>query len=86
MDHRYQDTVLPNEAKTPDGPDPHHFSPVFGGGQTWVKPDLENPRASHLIARAEFEKAGRRIIYAKLDGASTLFEKSGYRQPFGRDK
>lgn len=84
MDHRYEYTGAPNEPKRLDGPDPNHFSPdYFGGGQTWDNPDLNQSEESYRIARAEFEKAGRRIIDATLNGACTVFEKADYRQLFG---
>ncbi|NNJ85488.1 MAG: DUF115 domain-containing protein [Gammaproteobacteria bacterium] len=84
MDHRFQYTGQPNEAHRLNGPDPNHFSPdYFGGGQTWDNPDIENSEVSYRIARAEFEKAGRRIIDATADGACTIFEKADYRHLFG---
>jgi hypothetical protein len=84
MDHRYEYSGAPNEARRLDGPDPNHFSPdYFGGGQTWDNPDLANSEESYRIARAEYEKDGRRIIDATLDGACTIFEKADYRQIFG---
>jgi hypothetical protein len=84
MDHRYEYTGAPNEACQLEGPDPNHFSPdYFGNGQTWDNPDLMHSEESYHIARAEFEKDGRRIIDATLDGACTIFEKVDYRQIFG---
>lgn len=84
MDHRYKYNGAPNEAKQLDGPDPNHFSPdYFGHGQTWDNPDLANSEASYRIARAEYERDGRRIIDATLDGACTIFEKADYRKIFG---
>lgn len=84
MDHRYKYTGEPNEARTLDGPDTNHFSPeYFGYGQTWDNPDLAQSEESYRIARAEFEKDGRRIIDATLDGACHIFEKADYRQVFG---
>lgn len=84
MDHRYEYTGLPNETRKLNGPDPNHFSPdYFGGGQTWDNPDLAHSEESYRIARAEFEKDGRRIIDATLDGACTIFEKMDYRKIFG---
>lgn len=84
MDHRYEYSGSPNEAQRLDGPDPNHFSPdYFGGGQVWDNPDLANSEVSYRIARAEFEKNGRRIIDATLDGACPIFEKADYRKVFG---
>ncbi len=84
LDHRYAFSGLPNEACRLDGPDPNHFSPAyFGNGQTWDNPDLAHSEESFHIARAEYEKAGRRILDATLNGACTVFEKVDYRRYFG---
>lgn len=84
MDHRYEYVGKPNEAGRLDGPDPNHFSSnYFGGGQIWDHPDLVQSEESYRIARAEYEKTGRRIIDATLDGACTIFEKADYRHIFG---
>ncbi|WP_200334452.1 glycosyltransferase [Thiocystis violacea] len=84
MDHRYEYSGNPNEACVLDGADPNHFSPdYFGGGQTWDNPDLAHSEESYRLARREYEKAGRRIIDATLDGACTVFEKGDYRAVFG---
>ena len=81
LDHRYQYSGAPNEARVLDGPDPNHFSPdYFGGGKTWDNPDLARSEESYRLARAEYERAGRRIIDATLDGACTIFEKADYRK------
>jgi hypothetical protein len=84
LDHRYKFVGQPNEARTLDGPDPNHFSEnYFGHGQTWDNPDLKNSEESYRIARAEYEKDGRRIVDATLDGACTVFDKADYRDIFG---
>ncbi|WPL15272.1 hypothetical protein Thiowin_00157 [Thiorhodovibrio winogradskyi] len=83
LDHRYQYSGAPNEARVLDGPDPNHFSPAyFGGGQTWDNPDLAHSEESYRLARAEYERVGRRILDATLDGACAVFEKADYRQLF----
>jgi hypothetical protein len=84
MDHRYKYTGKPNQSQILVGPDPNHFSPdYFGGGQTWDNPDLAHSEESYRIARSEYEKNGRRIIDATLNGACNVFEKADYRQVFG---
>lgn len=84
MDHRYAYEGPPNEARRLDGPDINHFNPdYFGGGQDWDNPDLVRSEESYRIAREEFEKDGRRIIDATVNGACTVFEKSDYRKIFG---
>lgn len=84
MDHCYQYSGEPNEACRLDGPDPNHFSPdYFGGGQSWDNPDLARSEESYRIAREEYEKVGRRIIDATINGACTIFEKGDYKKIFG---
>ncbi len=83
LDHRYQYTGEPNEAKTLNGPDPNHFSDrYFSHGQQWDNPDLKNAEESFEIARSEYEKDGRRIIDATVDGACRVFERADYRALF----
>lgn len=83
LDHRYQYTGEPNQLHRLDGADPNHFSPdYFGNGQHWNNPDLAHSEESYRIARAEFEKEGRRIIDATVDGACTVFEKADYKELF----
>ncbi|HJV25555.1 MAG TPA: 6-hydroxymethylpterin diphosphokinase MptE-like protein [Aromatoleum sp.] len=85
LDHRYEFSGKPNEARTLDGPDPNHFSEsYFGHGQRWDNPDLAHSEESYALARLEFQRAGRRIIDATLDGACPTFEKADYRELFFR--
>jgi hypothetical protein len=87
MDHRYQFTGQPNDTRRLEGPDPNHFCPeYFGGGQKWDNPDLEKSVESYQIARAEFEKDGRKILDATVGGACTIFEKINYKNYFGVEK
>jgi len=83
MDHKFAYNGAPNQAQQLDGPDPNHFSPdYFGHGQQWNNPDLAHSEESYGIARTEFERDGRRIIDATVDGACTVFEKADYRDLF----
>lgn len=80
MDHRFEYVGHPNESNIIQGQDPNHFSPsYFGGGQSWDNPDLVKSEESYRIARAEFERDGRRIIDATVNGACLVFEKADYR-------
>lgn len=85
MDHRFEYTGGANQSQRLDGPDPNHFSSeYFGHGQHWDNPDLPHSEESYRIARAEFEKDGRRILDATVDGACNIFEKVDYREVFLR--
>ena len=79
MDHRYKYAGQPNEEKIISGADPNHFcSAYFGYGQSWDNPDLENSEQSYRLANEIYEKSGRRIIDATLDGACEIFSKAHY--------
>lgn len=83
LDHRYDFHGAPNAEAVLDGPDPNHFSPgYFGHGQAWDHPDLERSEASYREARAHFERAGRRILDATMEGACPVFDKTDYRAHF----
>lgn len=83
MDHNFAYTGKPNEAHTMQGADPNHFAPgYFAAGQQWDNPDIENSEASYRLAKHVFEKDGREIIDATLDGHCTIFEKRHYQTLF----
>ena len=76
MDHRYAFEGSPNEAREMTGADPNHFSSAyFGHGQTWDNPDLEQSEVSYRYAREAFERDGRSVVDATLDGACTVFQR-----------
>jgi hypothetical protein len=84
LDHRYAFQGAPNEALTMCGPDRNHFSPeYFGDGQRWDGPDLQRSEESYALARQHYERAGRRIYDATVDGACNAFEKVNYATYFG---
>ncbi|NCO19831.1 MAG: DUF115 domain-containing protein [Gammaproteobacteria bacterium] len=78
MDHRYQYTGQPNEARQLDGPDPNHFSASYFSGQQWDNPDLAHSEESYRIARQVFEQDGRSIVDATVNGACDVFGKVNY--------
>ena len=83
MDHRYKYVGQPNEEHVLSGADHNHFSSsYFGYGQTWDNPDLEHSEKSYRIAREIYEKNGKRIIDATLDGACEIFTKVNYKTFF----
>lgn len=83
MDHHYTYSGSPNESQILTGEDPNHFSgEYFGHGQEWDNPDLKNSEESYRIAREIYERNGRRIIDATLNGACDVFEKQDYKVLF----
>lgn len=77
LDHRFAVTGPANKIVESTGPDASHFDPnYFGAGFKWQLPDLETSEIAYELARQKFEKSGRRIIDATVDGALTIFPKS----------
>jgi hypothetical protein len=76
LDHRYSYEGEPNATQVMQTQDPNHFdSGYFAKGQSWQNPDLAQSTLSYQHAKAAFEKAGRSIVDATIDGACTVFEK-----------
>jgi hypothetical protein len=76
VDHRFATTGKPNQLVEATGPDLSHFDPrYFAGGAKWQLPDLDNSEVAYILARTAFEKDGRRIVDATVDGALKVFPK-----------
>ena len=87
LDHRYEYSGEPNKESRMNGADPNHFiEDYFGFGQAWDNPDLHNSELSYRIARKEYEKSGRKIIDATINGACEEFEKADYRDIFNLNR
>jgi len=83
MDHRYRYVGKPNEEQILSGHDQNHFcGAYFGYGQSWDNPDLIHSEKSYQVAKELYEKNGRKIIDATLDGACNIFTKADYRSLF----
>lgn len=83
VDHNYTATGKPNTTVTSEGDDPNHFSSqYFGKGFRWQLPDLETSEIAYKMARKHYEKSGRRIIDATVNGKLTVFEKANYNTLF----
>jgi hypothetical protein len=76
LDHRYVFDGEPNKPREMLTIDPNHFHPdYFSKGQIWQNPDLVRSEASYRLAKERFEKDGRMIVDATVDGACTVFPK-----------
>jgi tetratricopeptide (TPR) repeat protein len=79
VDHNFPDSGDPNKLVTADGSDQNHFHPdYFGKGVKWHYPDLERSEKSYAVAKAVYEKNGRRILDATIGGKLTVFPKVDY--------
>lgn len=82
MDHRFEYSGKPNEAKFLSGNDNNHFCSSYFSNKNWDNPDLANSEISYNIAKDRYENSGRRITDATVDGACTVFDKKDYRRVF----
>jgi len=77
MDHRFKARGVPSAAEIRHNEvDEDHAHPnYFPKGMKWELPDLIRSELAYKQARNQYEKHGRRIIDATVDGACTVFEK-----------
>ena len=87
VDHNFTTKGPANTAIISDGNDPNHFaSNYFGKGFKWQLPDLEGSERAYRLAKQAFEKDGRKIEDATVDGKLTVFPKIVYSSLFGLKK
>ena len=83
VDHSFKTKGPPNVTVMSEGDDEDHFaSEYFGRGFRWQLPDLEASEFAYKMAREAFEKDGRRILDATIDGKLTIFPKVDYASLF----
>ena len=77
MDHRFNAKGAPSTSEVrKDEVDRDHVHPnYFPKGMKWEFPDLVRSEMAYSLARAAYERAGRRVIDATVGGACTIFEK-----------
>ena len=80
VDHRFVDKGTPNRTETrTESVDQNHFhASYFPKGSKWQLPDLRRSELAYEKARRAFERDGRRIVDATIDGACTVFEKASF--------
>jgi hypothetical protein len=83
VDHSFVEKGPAGQTVISHGNDPNHFDPnYFGKGFAWQLPDLENSEKAYRFAREGFEKDGRQILDATIDGKLTIFPKADYSSLF----
>ncbi len=86
VDHRFVSRGIPNRTVVrAHEMDRDHFHPdYFPPGSKWQLPDLRRSEIAYARARAVFERDGRRILDATLDGQCPVFEKVAFDAMFRR--
>lgn len=83
VDHSYSARGNPNETVVSQGDDADHFHPTyFGRGVRWQLPDLKSWERAYEMAKVRYEKAGRQVLDATIEGKLQVFKKVGYDQLF----
>lgn len=78
VDHDFKTQGNPNEQQTLQGEDINHFDPRYFSGQNWHLPDLEASELHYRIADFFYERSGRKIYDATVDGKCEIFSKITY--------
>ena len=75
VDHSFAAKGRPNETQVMEGDDESHFDPNYFKGQSWQLPDLEGSELAYRMAKFFFERDGRRVVDATVDGKLQIFDK-----------
>ena len=79
VDHHFESKGRPHSTVKLEGKDPNHFDPnYFGYGVPWQLPDLEGSERAFRNTKEVFEKDGRCIYDATVDGKLQIFPKISY--------
>jgi hypothetical protein len=82
-DHNYNTTKKVGTKIESDGKEANHFiSGYYQKGQKWRAPDYKGEELAYRIARKTFEKNGRVIKDATIDGKLKTFEKIDFNSLF----
>ncbi|MBN1265959.1 MAG: DUF115 domain-containing protein [Anaerolineales bacterium] len=84
VDHSFQYKGTPNRFIKQDlEDDVNHFSPeYFPKGLHWQVPDLLHSEVAYRLAREAYEKNGRQILDATVDGQCPVFERVAFSSLF----
>lgn len=80
VDHNFVAVGNPNNKQFLQGEDPNHFHPSYFGNKEWHLPDLEASELSYSMARFHFNRDGRQIYDATVNGKLQIFPKISYEQ------
>lgn len=76
IDHDYGAPKRANLEAVATGPDVNHFDPAyFSNGVRWNYPDLARSEVAYSLARAAFDKVGRRVVNCSSRTKLDVFER-----------
>jgi hypothetical protein len=83
VDHSYATKGKPNTTIISKGDDQSHFSAeYFGKGFRWQLPDLDTSEVAYLMAREAYNRDGRIVLDATVEGNLKVFPKVDYESLF----
>jgi hypothetical protein len=80
LDHSFADTGIPNKVEMRQSEtDVNHFHPnYFPKGSKWQLPDLKRSELAYALARQAFERDGRQILDATVNGKCPVFKRADF--------
>ncbi len=86
-DHNFNTTKAAGKGTASDGTDDNHFiKGYYKKGDVWSAPDLTGEEYAYSLARKAYEKDGRIIKDATIDGKLMVFEKVDFYSLFPNKK
>ena len=83
VDHSFSTKGEPNTIIVSTGDDPNHFHPgYFGKGFKWQLPDLDTSEVGYQMAKEAYQKDGREVLDATVEGKLTIFPKRDFHTLF----
>ncbi|MBT4551839.1 DUF115 domain-containing protein [bacterium] len=82
VDHNFKTKGKPHSRVMQKGSDPNHFSPQYFKGMKWQLPDLKTSEIAYTLAKLHFQKSGRKIVDATINGRLNIFDKVVYQDLF----
>jgi hypothetical protein len=80
VDHSFRASGAPNEKQFMKGEDQNHFDPNYFGNKEWQVPNLEASELAYHLAGYFFNRDGRRIYDATVNGKLEIFPKISYEE------
>ncbi|MEO6453572.1 MAG: 6-hydroxymethylpterin diphosphokinase MptE-like protein, partial [Ginsengibacter sp.] len=78
-DHNYEQKGIPGKLLKATGEEKNHFAKgYYKKGMEWRIPDYKGEELAYTMAREAFEKHGRKIYDATVDGHLKVFQKVDY--------
>ena len=86
VDHHFKVEGKPYEKQFIQGEDINHFDPNYFGNQEWKLPNLKVSELAYDLAKYFYQKNGRKIYDATVNGRLNIFPKMSFKEALERCK